>query len=198
MLYDIANMVQETEHSPASSEWEKQELHGDTPGRDKSPEIDRTDFNNNAVCDADDFEAASETSDTTNSPERPRGMSTPVWIVVSGAVLFSTLLMALDNTVVADLQPQIVGALGEINKFPWINPSFTLGSVGSALFWYDLTLTMQTRHQRTHLAPGESYSTSLTTRSSSSPQWSCSRLVRQSAVLHRTWTLSSLAEFSAA
>ena len=73
---------------------------------------------------------------SSDSADNQRRMKKPVWIVVSGAVLFSTLLMALDNTVVADLQPKIAGALGELNKFPWINPSFTLGSVGSALFWY--------------------------------------------------------------
>ncbi|KAI9662152.1 MAG: hypothetical protein M1831_002848 [Alyxoria varia] len=97
---------------------------------------DTSDQDANAVShDGHSIESPPEGDASSDSHENQRRMKTPVWIVVSGAVLFSTLLMALDNTVVADLQPQIVEALGEINKFPWINPSFTLGSVGSALFW---------------------------------------------------------------
>ena len=39
-----------------------------------------------------------------------------MWFLLSSAVFFATLFLALDNTVVADLQPQIVEALGEIKQ----------------------------------------------------------------------------------
>lgn len=64
-----------------------------------------------------------------------RDMKTWRWILLSASVLFSTLLLALDNTVVADLQPQIVDTFVEISKFPWINVNFSLGAAGSALLW---------------------------------------------------------------
>ena len=69
-----------------------------------------------------------------NNPPRP--MKPWVWFRLSSAVLFATLLLALDNTVVADLQPQIVDELHDVSKFPWINHSFDLGSVGTGLLWY--------------------------------------------------------------
>ena len=58
-----------------------------------------------------------------------------MWFLLTTSVLFATLLMALDNTIVADLQPQVIEALGEINKFPWVNHTFDLGSVGTGLLW---------------------------------------------------------------
>ena len=65
----------------------------------------------------------------------PRDMKTWQWILLSGGVLFATILLALDNTVVADLQPQIVEAFGEFSKFPWINLNYSLGAVGTGLLW---------------------------------------------------------------
>lgn len=65
----------------------------------------------------------------------PRDMRTWQWILLSGGVLFATILLALDNTIVANLQPQIVEAFGEISKFPWINLNYSLGAVASGLLW---------------------------------------------------------------
>ena len=65
----------------------------------------------------------------------PRRMKAWQWLVLSTTVLLATLLLALDNTVVADLQPQIVDALGEISKFPWINLTYSLGGVATSLLW---------------------------------------------------------------
>ena len=65
----------------------------------------------------------------------PRDMRAWQWILLSGGVLFATILLALDNTVVANLQPQIVEALGEISKFPWINVNYSLGAVATGLLW---------------------------------------------------------------
>ena len=66
----------------------------------------------------------------------PRDMKPWQWILLSGSVFFATTLLALDNTVVADLQPQIVEAFGEYSKFPWINLNYSLGAVVSGLLWY--------------------------------------------------------------
>jgi hypothetical protein len=45
-------------------------------------------------------------------------------------------LFALDNTIVADVQPKIVDTFHEINKLPWISVSFTLGAATVNLLWY--------------------------------------------------------------
>ncbi|KAL9087211.1 MAG: hypothetical protein Q9159_003778 [Coniocarpon cinnabarinum] len=84
---------------------------------------------------ADDSISIAETSGNALNGDHPqsRQMKGWMWFLLSSAVLFATLLMALDNTIVADLQPQVVEALGEINKFPWINHTFDLGSVSTGL-----------------------------------------------------------------
>lgn len=65
----------------------------------------------------------------------PRDMHVWQWVLLSGGVLFATVLLALDNTIVANLQPEIVEAFGEIQKFPWINVNYSLGAVASGLLW---------------------------------------------------------------
>ena len=65
----------------------------------------------------------------------PRDMKPWQWLLLSGSVLFSTLLLALDNTVVADLQPQIVETFSDISKLSWVNVNFSLGAAGSAFLW---------------------------------------------------------------
>ncbi|KAI9653106.1 MAG: hypothetical protein M1831_006190 [Alyxoria varia] len=91
------------------------------------------DDNPNNIIAVEASQADSQPMDQDDSS--PRQMSGWKWVLISSTVLFATLLMALDNTVVADLQPRIVEALGEISKFPWINVSFSLGSVASSLLW---------------------------------------------------------------
>ena len=75
----------------------------------------------------------------------PREMKPWQWILLSGSVFFATTLLALDNTVVADLQPQIVEAFGEYSKFPWINLNYSLGAVVSGLLWYVISLLLALR-----------------------------------------------------
>ena len=88
--------------------------------------------------------AVANTSEATTVLEEsnPRNMKTWQWFLLSGGVLFATVLLALDNTVVADLQPQIVDAFGEISKFPWINVNYSLGAVGTGLLWYVISLLL--------------------------------------------------------
>lgn len=85
--------------------------------------------------DGSHIELPAEALDSVSEALPPRQMKAWVWFLLSSAVLFATLLLALDNTIVADLQPQVIEALGEINKFPWINHTFDLGSVGTGLLW---------------------------------------------------------------
>ncbi|KAH0537074.1 hypothetical protein FGG08_006115 [Glutinoglossum americanum] len=65
----------------------------------------------------------------------PRTVKGFVWALVVLAILSSTFLFALDNTVVADVQPAIVERFGDIGKLPWLSVSFLLGTVSTILIW---------------------------------------------------------------
>jgi hypothetical protein len=67
--------------------------------------------------------------------EPPRTVKGFVWALVVIAILSSTFLFALDNTVVADVQPAIVERFGDIGKLPWLSVSFLLGTVSTILVW---------------------------------------------------------------
>ena len=58
------------------------------------------------------------------------------WVLVVIAILSSTFLYALDNTVVANIRPSIIKSLGQIEKLPWISVAYAVGEVGSSPFWY--------------------------------------------------------------
>jgi hypothetical protein len=71
-----------------------------------------------------------------SSAPPPRGMRRVTWLAVVLSLLASLFLFALDNTIVADVQPNIVYTLGEVEKLPWIAVSFALGCVSTNLIWY--------------------------------------------------------------
>ena len=64
-----------------------------------------------------------------------RSMKGITWFCVVLSLLSSIFLFALDNTVVADVQPSIIKTLGEIEKLPWISVAFALGAISVNLFW---------------------------------------------------------------
>lgn len=86
-----------------------------------------------------DPEKSSEqiSSSSSDDAENPRpGMSGFVWALVLVAILSSHFLYALDNTVVADIQPAIISTLGEIDKYPWISVAFVTAAASVTLVWY--------------------------------------------------------------
>ncbi|RYO76816.1 hypothetical protein DL764_010277 [Monosporascus ibericus] len=48
------------------------------------------------------------------------------WILTVGAILSCVFLYALDTTVVADIQPDIIESLGDFQKFPWLATAYAL------------------------------------------------------------------------
>lgn len=60
------------------------------------------------------------------------------WFLVVFALLAALFLFALDNTIVANVQENIIYTLGGIDKLPWISVAFALGAVATNLFWYVL------------------------------------------------------------
>lgn len=65
----------------------------------------------------------------------PRDVHGIAWILVVLSILSSTFLFALDNTIVADVQPAIVNRFGSIEKLPWLSVAFLVAGAGTNLVW---------------------------------------------------------------
>lgn len=65
----------------------------------------------------------------------PRKVHGVAWALVVVSILSSTFLFALDNTVVADVQPYIIARFGSITKLPWLSVAFLLGALSTNLIW---------------------------------------------------------------
>ncbi|GFF96182.1 putative HC-toxin efflux carrier TOXA [Aspergillus udagawae] len=71
-----------------------------------------------------------------DEPEAPsRDISGWKWWLVMASILSSIFFYALDNTVVADIQPVIIGDLGELEKLTWLSVAFLLGATATNLIW---------------------------------------------------------------
>lgn len=55
------------------------------------------------------------------------------WALTVGAILSCVFLYALDTTVVADIQPDIITSLGDFQNFPWLATAYTLPSTALVL-----------------------------------------------------------------
>jgi hypothetical protein len=62
------------------------------------------------------------------------------WVVVIISILSSVTLYSLDNTIVADIQPQIVNEFGELAKLPWLSVAFLVACVATNSIWYSAHL----------------------------------------------------------
>ena len=65
----------------------------------------------------------------------PRDVHGVKWGLAVFSVLISTFLFALDNTIVADIQPAIVERFGEVSKLSWLAVAFLVAAIGTNLFW---------------------------------------------------------------
>ena len=50
------------------------------------------------------------------------------WAVAMFTILSTTFLFALDNTIVADIQPSIINQFNDVERLPWFGVGFGLGS----------------------------------------------------------------------
>jgi MFS family permease len=67
--------------------------------------------------------------------EPVRNISGWRWGLVVAAILSSTFLFALDNTIVADVQPVIVLEFNAISKLTWLSVGFLIGAASTNLVW---------------------------------------------------------------
>ncbi|KAL8927227.1 MAG: hypothetical protein Q9208_002403 [Pyrenodesmia sp. 3 TL-2023] len=65
----------------------------------------------------------------------PRDVHGVIWVLVVLSILSSTFLFALDNTIVADVQPAIVERFGSIEKLPWLSVAFLVAAAATNLVW---------------------------------------------------------------
>jgi MFS family permease len=65
----------------------------------------------------------------------PRDITGWKWITVVLAILSSTFLFALDNTIVADVQPVIVEHFNSVSQLSWLSVAFLLGAAATNLVW---------------------------------------------------------------
>ncbi|KAF4829826.1 Efflux pump patC [Colletotrichum siamense] len=79
---------------------------------------------------------APDSSETTLQPEAPpRDINGWKWYLTIISILLSTFIYALDNTVVADLQPVIILEFGNIQKLSWLSVAFLLTATATNLAW---------------------------------------------------------------
>ncbi|PMD49751.1 MFS general substrate transporter [Hyaloscypha bicolor E] len=77
-----------------------------------------------------------EKQETENADEvPPRDITGWKWAVVVAAILSSTFLFALDNTIVADIQPVIVTHFDSVGKLSWLSVAFLIGAAATNLVW---------------------------------------------------------------
>lgn len=65
----------------------------------------------------------------------PRDISGWKWFIVVTAIYSSQFLFALDNTIVANIQPIIVTRFDAVVKLPWISVAFLIGAASTNLVW---------------------------------------------------------------
>ncbi|KAK2009491.1 MFS general substrate transporter [Colletotrichum eremochloae] len=66
-------------------------------------------------------------------PEYKREIHGIKWALTVGAILSCIFLFALDTTVVADIQPNIIASLGEFEKYPWLAAAYAVPSTALVL-----------------------------------------------------------------
>ncbi|KAK2052495.1 MFS general substrate transporter [Colletotrichum caudatum] len=89
-----------------------------TPKRSESPAI-RGEKKTDAADDA--------------GPDYTREIHGVKWALTVGAILSCVFLFALDTTVVADIQPNIIASLGEFEKYPWLAAAYAVPATALVL-----------------------------------------------------------------
>jgi MFS family permease len=82
------------------------------------------------------FEQQAEPLEPKQDAQMPaREISGWKWVVVIAAIYSSQFLFALDNTIVANVQPVIVNEFDAVDKLSWLSVSFLIGAAGTNLAW---------------------------------------------------------------
>jgi len=115
--------------APTSPEKVDQTAHTNLTVPDKETQNPSTATSITGDIDSEKNQAAIEEA------KPPREISGIKWAVVVLAILSSTFLFALDNTIVADVQPAIVLHFGSVDKLAWLSVAFLVGAAATNLVW---------------------------------------------------------------
>ncbi|KAL8729093.1 MAG: hypothetical protein Q9181_005113 [Wetmoreana brouardii] len=102
------------------------------PGAGQVPGTQTPSGASGIVSDAASAEKATEPA-TQEKPPRP--VTGFLWVLIVLSILSTTFLFALDNTIVADVQPAIIERFGSISKLPWLSVAFLVAAAGTNLVW---------------------------------------------------------------
>lgn len=90
--------------------------------------------------DTNDNAASSKTNEQNDHDDenfqQERKIKSWRWAVVIGSIYSSITLYSLDNTIVADIQPDIIEAFGELDKLSWLSVAFLVACVSTVSIWY--------------------------------------------------------------
>lgn len=89
-----------------------------------------------------------------NEDGNTRKVSGIAWAIAIVALLSSTFLYALDNTIMANVRPSIVETFHRIDMLPWLSVSYPMGEVGSNPLWYVHFLQLSLFRMGLRLAQG--------------------------------------------
>ena len=133
-----------------------------------------------------DGDAANEKAPPGDQPGQVRAVTGIKWFMTVSAILSSTFLYSLDQTVVADVEPKIVERFGEIQKLPWLPIAFLLAAVSTNLIWYVDSRTGLNYHILAHgsVSAGAKYTVSSTRNGFISRVSSSSKLAQRFVLRH--------------
>lgn len=94
----------------------------------KSPE-------NTTVDGLNEQEKPPELNALESPQKRARNVAGWRWIVIILAIYSSQFLFALDQTIIANVQPVIVEQFNSVEKLPWLSVAFLIGAAGTNLIW---------------------------------------------------------------
>lgn len=75
----------------------------------------------------------------------PRDIKGWKWITVVLAILSSTFLFALDNTITANIQAEIVRDFESVNKLSWISVGLVMSASATVLLWGKIFFQFNTK-----------------------------------------------------
>lgn len=79
-----------------------------------------------------DVEQQTGPASAAGSPRHIHGIK---WFFAVCSILATTFLFALDQTIVADVQPAIIETFHDVSKLPWLSVAFLVAAAGTNLFW---------------------------------------------------------------
>ncbi|KUI66366.1 Putative HC-toxin efflux carrier TOXA [Cytospora mali] len=90
----------------------------------------------NHGCEKDDSHEQNLQVNGRNGAKVERKIRGVKWVIIVLAVLSSTFLYALDNTITANVRPSIIETFGNrIDMLPWLSVSYSMGEVGTNPLW---------------------------------------------------------------